>query len=207
MSTSVTITREDGTEILADAVTNGPTEVNQLTLGESATLSLVSDKDRLIVPEGSTVTVSPGQTRVVGLTRIRTGGELIVDGTLETSQIDNDGTLTNNGTVIVTGGPRSVFDLLSLADNRAGGFTTGETLDSSVTFREFVPDGDSLLVRVAPADGLQAEDMPGIWGLVEDVTDARRPALNLNQIELSVRVVAQLQEYDAHTDVRDALEV
>jgi len=205
--TRVDIHRENGNTIVVEALLNDPEGVNRLTKGDTATFRVFEAEERFIVLEDTTV--QSGETKTATATVIDENATLTVDGTLETGRLEiRDGTLDNNNTVTITeetGG----MDLLTYAD-RAGGFTTNETLDSAVTFREFLPDaGDvtSLLVGVEPDNSLQERDIPGIWGLVESVRDTRPPALNRDEIEVQVRVLARYGEYPDHAAVRSDLEV
>lgn len=206
--TTLDILKENGNVIQCEAIINSPSEANVITRGERATLTVFEATERLLV--FSDRGIPAGSTREASEVIIDEGATLTVDGTLETSRIDiRDGTLDDNGTVTITGGPIGAMDLLTYAP-RAGGFTTLKTLDTSVRFRERLPtsgDVTSLLVGVAPDDNLQQEDIEGIWGLIESVGDARRPVLNADQIEVEIRVLAPYREYDSHTAVRNALEV
>jgi len=205
--TRVNIHRENGNTIVVEALLNDPEGVNRLTRGDTATLRVFETEERFIVLEDATVTA--GETKTATATVIDEGATLTVDGTLETGRLAiPDGTLDNNSTVTITG-ETGGMDLLTYAD-RAGGFATPETLDSTVTFREFLPEGGgvtSLLVGVEPDNSLQEQDIPGIWGLVESVRDTRRPALNRDEIEAQIRVLARYGEYTDHAAVRDDLEV
>jgi len=205
--TRVNIHRENGNTIVVEALLNDPQAVNRLTRGDTATLRVFEAEERFIVLEDATV--AAGETKTATATVIDENATLTVDGTLETGRVETrDGTLDNNGTVTITektGG----MDLLTYAD-RAGGFTTLKTLDSTVTFREFLPDtGDvtSLLVAVEPDNSLQERDIPGVWGLIESVRDTRRPALNREETEVQIRVLARYGEYATHAAVRNDLEV
>jgi len=206
--TTVDILRENGNVIQCEAVLNSPTEANVITRGARATLTVFEATERLLV--FSDRGIPAGSTREASEVIIDEGATLTVDGTLETSRvIIRNGTLDNNGTVTVTAGERGGMDLLAFAP-RAGGFTTLDTLDSSVRFRERLPssgDVTSLLVGVEPDENLQQEDIEGIWGLIESVEDARRPALSADQIRVEIRVLAPYREYSDHAAVRSALEV
>jgi hypothetical protein len=205
--TTVDILRENGNIIRCEAVLNDASEVNVTTRGETASLTVFEAKERFIVL--SDTTVPSAETREATAVIIDEGATLTVDGSLNAGRVEiGDGTLNNNGTVTVTG-ITGGMDLLTYQP-RAGGFTTQETLNSTVRFRERLPssgDVTSLLVAVEPDNDLQSEDIPGIWGLIESVRDARRPALNAEQITVDIRVLAPLREYADHSAVRQALEV
>jgi len=204
--TSIDIHREGGNVIRARGVLNDPRGVNQLTQGQTAEFRVFDPEERLEV--ASDTTIAQGDTRTEEVTVIQSGVTLTVNGTLDTGRLENNGTLDNNGTVIITG-DTDALSFNAYAD-RAGGFTTQETLDSTVTFREFLPssgDVTSLLVGVEPAQDLQNADIPGIWGLIESVEDSRRPVLNRSEQTIQVRVLARYTDYADHAAVRTALEV
>jgi len=64
---------------------------------------LAPHNDSLTIPANKTVTIPENAARTIGTITIQSGGELIVNGRLKTTEVDNDGTLTNNGIVTVDG--------------------------------------------------------------------------------------------------------
>jgi len=207
MTVGVDIHRENGNTIVVEALLNEPSGVNQLTRGETAELTVFEAEERLITLTDKTI--ETGEVKNLSAVIIDENATLTVNGTLNTGRIEIiNGTLDNNGTVTVDG-ETGGMDILTYAD-RAGSFATQNTLDATVKFREFLPDtGDltSLLVGVEPANDLQEEDIPGIWGLIESVEDARRPVLNAEEITVEIRVLSRWQDFADHTAVRNTLEI
>jgi len=135
-------------------------------------------------------------------------GTLSVDhmqnGPNELNQTSRGETLT-----AVIADPGSFADVLSYQEY-AGKYTTTETLESGQPYREFIPDSASintLIVGLEPNTELQNENIRGVWGIVDSVTDNRTNALTNPSIELSLRVLAPFTEYTDIASVQSALEV
>jgi len=194
--------------VRADGLLSSPAEVNQSTRGGTATLRLLNPSDALVVRSGETHTVPTGETETFDRVIIETNATLTVDGTLEVFEfLNNDGTVDNNGVITFTDGEKE--DLLKYQPF-AGKFTVTETLASEQTFRERLPDDaevSSLLVRFVPDTDLQDRQIGGVYGLIDGVTDSRPAALSQDEIEVTVRVLANSGEYSSLTDAENDLAV
>jgi len=209
--TKVDIETESGTVLRCEGVLSDPSEFNNPTRGGSVSLEVLESTEQLIVVGSETIPA--GETRTVTATRVLDGGTLDVDGTLETGRVfvADGGTLDGDGTVTITG-ESGGMDVLRYQPF-AGSFATVETLSSAVSFDERLPatgsgdDPTSLLVSVVPGDDLLREDVRGVWGLVNNVTDTRDPSLGRERAEMELTVLSQYSEFDNHTAVRNELEV
>jgi len=194
--------------VRADALLNSPREINRLTRGETATLQLLDPSDTLLVETGGTVTISQGDTESYDFVEVESGGTLDVDGTLNINErLINNGTVDNDGTINIQDGEQT--DVTEYA-RYAGKYTVSETLGGEQKYRERLPSDSSvssLLVKFEPKESLQNRQIPGVFGLIDGVTDTRGPALSQNEFEVTVRILATTQEYNTLTDVQNELEV
>lgn len=207
----VDIETESGTVLRCEAILSDPSEFNTVTRGGTVSLEVLESTEQLIVVDNATIPAS--ETKTATVVKVRDGATLTVDGTLETGRVfvAGGGTLNINGTLTVTG-ESGGMDLLRYQPF-AGSFATVETLSSAVAFRERLPstsagdDPTSLLVSVRPGNDLLRDDIRGVWGLVNNVTDTRDPSLGQERAAVEITVLARNSEYDDHQAVRDDLEV
>lgn len=182
----------DGTLNTVDLVNNGSVVVNgSLDIGAI---------ERLRVASGDVVAVD-------NLT-VEDGAEVVVEsgGVLQATTVTNNGSLLKDGTVR-TG---SVFPLLQEYGEYAGAYATVDLLNNQLKYREQIPADaprDSLVVGVRPAADLRDRDVPAVWGLVDDVRDARDPVLAERRIEITVRILAPFDDYPDLSAVETAFEV
>lgn len=74
--------------------------------------------------------------------------------------------------------------------------------DGTAYYHEATSDGRSLLMSFDPATGV---DYPGFWGVLTDVTDASNAPGSARRLELTVLVLAELDEYADRNAVETAL--
>jgi len=193
---------------VANYSTSAPAELSNITRGDTITLDLQFDvKSELTVASGETVTIQSGTTQFHDTVTV--DGTLVVDGTLISyTPITDNGTLENNGTISVIND--GLTKLLEQYDRVAGDFAAIETLTNGQKFREQLPDNgavNSLVVGIEPADELQSRSIPGLWGLIVDITDNRnRPLIN-PQVQLEVRILDEYSQFNSVTDVQNSLRV
>jgi len=182
----------DGTLETADLVNNGSVVVNgSLDIGAIERLRVVSGDvvavDDLTIENGAKVVVESG-------------------GVLQATSVTKQGSLTVDGTVR-TG---SVFPLLQEYGEYAGAYATLDLLNNQLKYREQLPASaprQSLVVGIRPAADLRDRDVPAVWGLVDDVRDARDPVLAERRIEITVRILAPFTDYPDLDAVEAAFEV
>jgi len=208
--TKVDIETESGTVLRCEGILSDPSEFNTVTRGGRVSLEVLESTEQLIVVDSATIPT--GETQTATVVKVRDGGTLNINGTLETGRVSvaDGGTLNITGTLTITG-ESGGMDLLRYQPF-AGSFGTVETLSSAVAFRERLPstgagdDPTSLLVSVRPGDDLLRDDVRGVWGLVDNVTDTRDPSIGQERAAVELTVLARYSEYDDHQAVRDDLE-
>lgn len=89
-------------------------------------------------------------------------------------------------------------------------FSTVEKTIESVSFTEpsdfdRADNVNSLLVQVTP--GSSVTEAGGVWGIVTNVTDSTQTFGAIARIELTVTVLADADEYDAHAAVKQAFSI
>lgn len=207
--TKFEIHTSDVESIIGDFVVNDPSELNTIQRGETATYDFVETTTKFTVASGTSDTIEAGETETYGLVVIESNGTLTVDGTLNCEQIQNNGTLDNNGTINIS--EEYVFEYVEVEDyaEHSGAFTTFQTLENQIPYREFLPsDVDTLLVGIEPLSDLATKDITGYWGLINNVTDLRNQALsNGPRIRVEITVLATYDEYADHTAVQNGLEL
>jgi len=182
---------------------------NQINLGGTATFEFREMHSRLTVQNGETVTVSNGDTERFDFVTVESGGTLTVDGTLEADELTNNGTLNVNGTLKVN--ERFAFELEDLRPYReyAGNATLRETLNGTQRFSERIDESvlDTLVIGVEPDQSARDDAIPGVWGVVERVTDSRNQPLATNVATIELRVLAPFNEYSSVSDVTSDLRI
>jgi hypothetical protein len=196
-------TQSNGSYTAAFAI-NDPAELNNFSVGESATFELTFQSDgNLTVASGETVSVPGGETRYYGTITIENNGTLDIDGTVYAETVDNDGTIDNDGTLTIQGD--SVSNLLTF-DEFAGDYATVTSLTNRVSYREQYRSSEPIdsLVFGLTSD---LDEMRGVWGLVDNVTDTRPNALNVQRVSIEVTVLATYNEYSDHSTLETDLEL
>lgn len=158
-----------------------------LTLSNDYTVSGTESYKSITIPAGTTLTVPDGA--------VLAGQRITVNGTLD-----------NDGTVAIYDGIGTLLDY----DEYSGNYKVTEMLNGILKYDDTVPNSapiENLLIGIEPAPDLQASNIPGVWGLIENVEDTRNAALSNEQMTLTVRVLARFDEYDSISDVQAALEV
>jgi len=209
MQTAYTIYKSNNMTLTADVVTSSLSASNSITRGGSVEITL-RERDvggELIGGSGESVTIDDTQTKK--RVEINSGGSLTINGTLRSETVDNQGTLTLNGTLTVD--ERLFLELEDLREYReyAGNATLTETLDGTRRFAETINTAavDSLVIGIEPNDSLKDRGIPGVWGVVDSVTDARNRQLTTNAITLSLTVLAPFSEYNSVSDVTNDLRI
>jgi len=207
METGFTIHKSGSTVIDADFATNEPARLNNITRGERAEFTFRNMITRLTVESGETYTVPNGTTEQIDF--IEVYGTLDIDGTLEVDYLLNQGTIDNDGTLKVN--ERFAFELEDLKAYRrfAGKANLTPTLNATQKFSENIDETElgTLVIGIEPNDELQDEEIPGVWGVVTDITDERNQALSTDAATISVDVLALYSEYNTITDVTNDLKL
>lgn len=166
-----------------------PNNFGDKTFSSDTTIeaSDVEEYDSITIPSGVTVTV-------YGILQAN-------DAT-----IDGDLVVEDNGQAIFfEGNARS--NLLAYRE-WANKYQTQKMLDGRVKYREQVDDSDfvdSLVVKVEPANDLHTQNVNGVWGIIDEVTDERGPVLDTNRITISVTILSELDNYANHTEIENEL--
>jgi len=210
ISSDTTIATGDTVQALTTTVQSGVTLTVDGTL-ETADL----DNNGTVVVNGTLdvgnferLRVAAGDVLLVDDLTIEDGAKVVVEsgGVLQATTITNNGTLTGAGTTL-TGSP---FALLQEYGEYAGAYATVDLLNNQLKYREQLPASaprQSLVVGIRPATDLRNRDVPAVWGLVDDVRDAREPVLAERRIEITVRILAPFADYTDLDAVETAFEV
>lgn len=92
----------------------------------------------------------------------------------------------------------------------AGSFTTMEMIDNTVKYRDQLPSSatiTSCVLGIEPSTELTADNVVGVWGLLESVSNQRNQPLTTNRYQFDVTVLAPYDEYAGHTAVANGLEI
>jgi hypothetical protein len=207
MNTTFTIHKAGNSVIDADFATSEPARLNNITRGETAEFTFRNMITRLTVESGETFTVPAGTTEQVDFVEVF--GTLDVDGTLEADSLLNQGTVDNDGTLKIN--ERFAFELEDLKAYRrfAGKANLTPTLSATQKFSENIDETEleTLVIGIEPNDDLQDEEIPGVWGVVNSITDERNQALNTDAATISVDVLALYSEYNSVSDVTNNLKL
>jgi hypothetical protein len=209
--TQITVRTKSNGLLVANYSTSDVSDLNNTTRGDTATVTLDFDESGtdLIVTSGQTITIPVGSTEGYDAVTIQDGGTLTVNGKLNCNVLTVEGTLNNNGVVNVKDGLVAGYDTLLDYDQFAGKYATIETLSADQKYTEQFSDTDidSLLLAVEPTDDLQNEYIPGVWGLIDNVTDDRNSPLTINRVTVEVTVLATYGEYVDHAAVESDLQI
>ena len=196
--------------VVANYATNDIPELNNITRGDTATF--VFDFNDI----GTDLTVASGDTYTIETNTIEAydsiivDGTLVVNGTLYGNDLTVNGTLDNNGTVDINQGQVTDYNTLLDYDEYSRKYARLETLDAAQPYREFFDTTDfldSLVFGIEPAQTLQNEDIPGVWGLVSNIEDSRPMQLNYNRLTITLDILATYDEYIDHASLETALKV
>lgn len=94
------------------------------------------------------------------------------------------------------------YDVVKKYRDYDGSVSVNELLNGDARYRDYIPTGatvSSLLVGIEPSTDLQNKDVPGIWGVIEELQDRRNTALSTNRLSVSVRVLSPFERYADHT--------
>lgn len=207
--TSFRLYTEDGLTVGEFAV-NSVAEVNEQTRGDTATLEIEFPQEfDLTVESGTTITIPSGESRAYG--DITVNGTLISNGALFANSITvNDGGLyQSDGDDTIEENLVQDYTLFQTLAEFAGKYETEESQNATVKYREFIDTTaiNSLVIGVEPSSNLQTKNITGIWGLLNDVSDARNQSLSTTRLTLEVDILAAFDEYSEVTDVQTTLEV
>lgn len=206
--TSWTIRTESNVDFVADAVLSDPSSTNTITRGDTATYVLSNTQTMLTVPVDETFTIPGGETE--RFVTVVVNGTLEINGTLEVEEIDVNGSVTGSGTLDTGSESAFDFDDLEPYSTYAGKYSLTATLASQQSYNELIPstlDINTLLVAVIPNSDLQAKNVNGYWGLIDNITDDRNRPLSNTRVELEITVLAPFDEYADHAAVQTDLEV
>lgn len=200
-----TLELKNQVNIRGSYLTTEPRRANQVTRGERAEINLHFPTDDLVV--SGSYTVSAGDVEQYDEIVVESGATLTIEGELYGNTLDNDGTVTNNGTLTVYG---SVISRVQDLADYAGSYAEQTTLNGTVKFRNQIPsnaDVNSLVVGVEPSANIQDNDVDGFWGIVDRGSDTRNTALSDGQYQLQLTVLAELAEYNDHTAIENDLQL
>jgi len=176
-----------------------------LTVGETETFEFVfPTRDRVVTPPpgvsdltvASDTTIAAGDTVQALTTTVQSGVTLTIDGTLETADLDTNGTVVVNGSLDVGNFERVRVE--------SGDVLLVDDLTIENGAKVVVESGGALQATTAD---LRDRDVPAVWGLVDNVRDAREPVLSEKRIEVTVRILAPFDEYTDLSAVETAFEV
>jgi hypothetical protein len=188
---------------------------NTITRGDTATFAfetaLADAGEDLIVRAGFEYTVPAGTTEEYDDVYVESGGTLTIKATatLNCNELTVEGTINENGTLTVQSGLVATGSVAELFE-WAGKYTTLETLDSTVKYREQIPADlaiDSLVLGIEPATALQEQDVRGVWGIVDGITDTRNSALTTDRYQFDVLVLGRYNAFTDYADVQTTLEI
>jgi len=178
--------------IVVPSVSGGADAINELTRGNTSTLNLQLPMESLTVEPGETYTVVSGTTEIFKTVNVKEGGQLNIEEDAELIETGGDG-----------------LAKLQQYQDHAGSYVRRGSINNTHTFSLQIPqniDISSLLVGVEPAADLQNNDVPGIWGLVSNITDARTDALSNEEVQIELDVLARYDEYSDHAAATNDLE-
>lgn len=96
------------------------------------------------------------------------------------------------------------YETLRRLGRHAGAYTIMTTPNNRVRYTETSPaSAPSLLVALAPT---YDTSVPGVWGLVDEVTDDTTLPEAVCQIDLSVTILAPLDAFESRDELTDELE-
>lgn len=207
MQTGYTVYINDNTTLEADVVTSSLSVSNQIARGESVEITLRDVDLQLIVGDGETVVID--DTQEINRVKINSGGTLTVDGTLRADELGNQGTLNVNGTLTVSESVGVELEGIRQYREYAGNATLTETIDGTQRFSETIDTGalDSLVIGIEPNSDLKNRGIPGVWGVVDSVSDSRNRQFSTNAITLSLKVLAPYSEYNTVSGVTNDLRI
>lgn len=199
-------TKSNGT-LIGEFNSAGP---NITTRGQDVEFTLwlpPSDSD-LVVSDSVTI----AGTNAYDTITVESGGTLTITGTgnVYTGEVANNGTIDNQGTLVINSSFKGSFENVIQYGDYAGKTTTVELLSGEHRYREFVsasPDIDSLLVGIEPSNDLQNKDITGVWGVISGVSDPRGPALNTHRYTITITILAEYSEFSDHNSAETTLKV
>jgi len=165
-----------------------PRFYDSLTVTDTYTVNGIEGYDSVTVEAGATLTVPAGSR-------------------LQTSTLTDNGTVDVDGTLVVN----SAFaELLPQYTEWAGSYAPLESLTSVQRYRTQLPDSipiSSLVWGIEPAESIRGRGQPGVWGLVDSVSNERTQSLSTHRFRVEVLVLGRYSEFADVTDVRSQLEV
>lgn len=207
MDTTFLLHTDASTPAKAKFSTSAPSELNNKTRGDTASFTLEIQGDKTI-PSGGSFTVPEGVTEYYGVLTVEETATLTIHGTVFAEVVNDEGsniTVSDSGELNFLDTVAGVSELLDL-DEYAGKHSIDESFRGTQYYKEFTPDSVSLVVGVEPNQALQDREIPGVWGLISNVTDERNTALNTNRLTVDVTVLAPFGEYADVTAVQNTLE-
>jgi hypothetical protein len=159
---------------------------SDLVVSSDYTVSGVEGYDTVTVESGATLTIESGAI-------------------LQTTELTDTGTVTVDGTLSIN----SLYgDLPGEYAEWAGSFTSMEMLDNVERYRVQLPDSltiDSLLWGIQPSQSIRDRGQPGVWGLVDSVSNERPQSLSTNRFSVDVFVLGRYNDFADVSDVETNL--
>jgi len=206
MDTRVTLHLAGGETAVADAVLAPVSDWNNITRGDQISLTVVNLNPLLVVAAGESETIAAGTT--AQYSDVEVNGTLTVNGTLEVDDLTVNGTLNVNGTLDVDERYAVEFDELQEYREFAGQYSIRETLDATQRFSETIGDGlETLVVGVEPSAEFRDAGIPGCWGVVDAISDARNAPLTNSRITIDLRVLTTYSDYNDISAVTSNLRI
>jgi len=194
MDTTVTLHLAGGETAVADGVFAPISEWNSITRGSSVSLTVVNLNPLLQIDTGESEIIGAGTT--AQYSEVVVDGVLTVDGTLQVDDLSVNGTLNANGTVDVDEQYAVEFDDLKQYREFAGQYNIRETIDGTQRFSETIDSSlSTLVIGVEPSRDLRDSGIPGCWGVVDSISDARNAALTNSRITIDITVLATYSDF------------
>jgi len=194
MNTKVTLRLAGGETAVADTVLAPASDWNNITRGGQVSLTVVDLRPLLVIDTGESETIDSGTT--ARYSDVVVDGTLTVNGTLKVDTLTVNGTLNLNGSLDVDELDAVEFDKLQQYREVAGQYNIRETLDATQRFTETIGSGlETLAIGVEPSVDLKDAGIPGCWGVVDAISDARNAPLTNSRIRIDIRVLATLSDY------------
>lgn len=141
-----------------------------------------------------------------GTITVESGATLTINGTLQGEKLVNNGTVDNNGTLIIDGGDTQ--GVINAFIEWAGQYNTLTMVNGVRKYSDRTPTSaavDTLLIGIEPDTALQNQEVNGVWGLVESFEDARDAPLAQGRYSVSVFVLGEYGDYTDHSAVETEL--
>jgi len=160
-----------------------------VTISNDTTIRDTLNADTLTVQAGVTLTIASGAV-------------------VQVRAVSNQGTIQNFGTLTTMG---AAFEtLLNDYQEWAGSYQTQTSINGVTAFKNQLPSNEtisSLVWGIEPSSDLTADNVVGVWGLVDNIQDNRPQATTTNRHTVDIRVLAEFDEYSDITALENDLQI